>query len=245
MAPVTSAPREHCAAGSSVAHISWGVMIFAPVWIAISCVDPTSSGCPSATRMTSTFGKSGTFTGLSGFVTNGFVTMILPPGEVNRKMDHDSHSILTGPDCAGAWPAHAASIAANDPPSTQRHRLAMVSPPQFRLDGVARFDKEAAASDEATAARARMFPPVGEQTTAARRGSSPRPIRCAVAGGPWAERPLRRRARAARSVGARRYEPRPGARRRHPPGHRHAADSLPNAASTLVPGAMIERRSPL
>ena len=54
-------------------------------------------------------------TGLSGFVTNGFVTMTLPVGDVNRKIDQDSHSILTGPDCAGAWPAHPASIAADRP----------------------------------------------------------------------------------------------------------------------------------
>src|SRR5215475_10329232 len=96
-------------------HISWGATILAPLLIAISCVEPTSSGCPSATRITSTFGKSGTFTGLSGFVTNGFVTMILPPGDVNRKMDHENHSILTGPgpDCAGAGLAHPINRPAN------------------------------------------------------------------------------------------------------------------------------------
>jgi hypothetical protein len=37
-------------------------------------------------------------TGLSGFVTNGFVTTTLPVGDVNRKMDQESHSIFTGPD---------------------------------------------------------------------------------------------------------------------------------------------------
>src|SRR5262249_58876974 len=102
-------------------------MILAPVWIAISCVEPTSSPCPSATTMTSTFGKSGTFTGLSGFATNGFVTMTLPPGDVKRKIDHENHSILTGPapDWAGAWPAHAATIAANTPPISHRHPLAL------------------------------------------------------------------------------------------------------------------------
>src|SRR5215467_733729 len=105
-------------------------MILAPVWIAISCVDPTSSPCPSATTMTSTFGKSGTFTGLSGFATNGFVTMIFPPGDVKRKIDHENHSIFTGPepDCASAGPAQAATIAANTPPITQRDPLAMFSP---------------------------------------------------------------------------------------------------------------------
>jgi hypothetical protein len=78
--------------------------------------------------MTSTFGKSGTFTGLSGLVTNGFVTMTLPLGYVNRKMDHDSHSILTGPDCAGAGPADKASAVATAPPIAHRHALVMVPP---------------------------------------------------------------------------------------------------------------------
>src|SRR5262249_54011096 len=79
--------------------------------------------------ITSTFGKSGTFTGLSGFVTNGLVRMTLPPGDVKRKTDHENHSILTGPgpDCAGAWPAHAATMTANIPPITQRHPRAIVS----------------------------------------------------------------------------------------------------------------------
>ena len=81
--------------------------------------------------MASTFGKSSTFTGLSGLVTNGFVTMTLPLGDVNRKMDHESHSILTGPDWAGAWPAHAASIAA----TPRRSPSAICSPwcPPFGL----------------------------------------------------------------------------------------------------------------
>jgi hypothetical protein len=57
----------------------------------------------------------------------------LPPGDVNRKMDHENHSILTGPDWAGAGPAHAASITATAPPNTQRHPLAMMSPPSFRI----------------------------------------------------------------------------------------------------------------
>jgi hypothetical protein len=61
-------------------------------------------------------------------VTNGFVTMIFPLGDVNRKMDHDSHSILTGPDCAGAGPADKASAAATAPPIAHRHALVMVPP---------------------------------------------------------------------------------------------------------------------
>src|SRR5512134_1279759 len=84
-------------------HISNVVMILAPVLIAISSADPTSSVCPSATRMTSTLEKSGTFTGLSGLATNGLVRTTFPVGEVKRKIDHDSHSILTGPDCANAF----------------------------------------------------------------------------------------------------------------------------------------------
>src|SRR5574342_1159833 len=103
--------------------------IFAPVLIASSSVEPTSSPCPSATRMASTFGKSSSLTGLSGFLMNGFVTMTLPVGDVNRKTDHDSHSILTAFDCADAWPAHAVSVAASAPPTTQRHPLAIVSSP--------------------------------------------------------------------------------------------------------------------
>src|SRR5262245_20657355 len=133
--------RNICASGTFFgwkwfAHISWGVTTLAPVAIAISAAEPTSSGCPSATRITSAFGKSGTFTGLSGLVTNGLLRMILPLGDVNRKMDHESHSIFTGPDWAGAWPAHAASIAAATPLITQRHLLAMVPP--FRFDVLTR-----------------------------------------------------------------------------------------------------------
>ena len=146
-------------------------MILAPVWIAISCVEPTSSPCPSATTMTSTFGKSGTFTGLSGLVTNGFVTMILPLGDVNRKMDHDSHSILTGPDCAGAGPADKASIAATAPPIAHRHALAMVPPLAVRWCS-RDFDMEAAASDEGNRPRRANVPapstPAGGRSAASR-----------------------------------------------------------------------------
>src|SRR5438093_9608883 len=78
-------------------NISNGVTILAPVLRAISSVEPTTSVWPSATTTTSTFGKSATLTGLSGLVTNGFVRTTLPVGDVNRKMDHESHSILTGP----------------------------------------------------------------------------------------------------------------------------------------------------
>src|SRR3990172_4749287 len=82
-------------------------MIFAPVLRPISAAEPTSSACPSATTMTSTFAKSSTLTGLSGFMTKGFVRTTLPVGEVNRKMDQDNHSILTGPlgACAAAGAA--------------------------------------------------------------------------------------------------------------------------------------------
>jgi hypothetical protein len=105
-----------------VVHISNGVTIFAPVLIAISSVEPTSSRCPSATTITSAFGTSATFTGLSGFVTNGFVTMTLPVGEVNRKMDQDSHSILTGAVCVGAGTANATSITATRSPMSHLAR---------------------------------------------------------------------------------------------------------------------------
>src|SRR5262245_23926762 len=97
--------------------------------MAISSVEPTSSVWPSATTIASTFGKSSTLTGLSGFLTKGLVTMIFPLGDVNRKIDHENHSILTGPDWAGAGPAHAASMRATAPPITQRHPFAMMSLP--------------------------------------------------------------------------------------------------------------------
>ena len=66
--------------------------------------------------MTSTFGKSATLTGLSGFVTNGFVRTTLPVGDVNRKIDHDSHSILTGPVWASPSVGHPTSAMAMIPP---------------------------------------------------------------------------------------------------------------------------------
>ena len=75
-------------------------------------------------------------TGLSGFVTNGFVTTTLPVGDVNRKMDHDSHSILTAPDCAGAWPAQPASMTVIAPPTIQRHPLTMMSPLRFGMSSL-------------------------------------------------------------------------------------------------------------
>src|SRR5262245_38848714 len=52
--------------------------------------------------MTSAFAKSSTLIGLSGFLTNGFVRTTLPVGDVNRKMDQENHSILTGPAWARA-----------------------------------------------------------------------------------------------------------------------------------------------
>src|SRR5712691_8834517 len=77
-------------------YISKLVMILAPVARAISSVDPTSSRCPSATTMTSAFGKSATLTLLSGLVTNGLISTTLPVGEVSRKIDQENHSSLTG-----------------------------------------------------------------------------------------------------------------------------------------------------
>src|SRR5215212_8567911 len=108
-------------------------MTLAPVCKAISWVEPTSSACPSATTITSTFGKSGTLTGLSGLVTKGLVKTTLSPGEVNRKIDQENHSIFTGPllaTCVWAFPMDA--DAATDA-TTERARIArshiIASPP--------------------------------------------------------------------------------------------------------------------
>jgi hypothetical protein len=69
---------------------------------AISAVELTSSGCPSATTIASTFGKSATFTGLSGLVTKGLVRITSPLGDVRRKIDHEKYSSVTGFCCANA-----------------------------------------------------------------------------------------------------------------------------------------------
>src|ERR1700732_4646412 len=106
--------RSTCSTGTlrgsnQTLNISNEVMILAPVASAISSAEPTSSRWPSATTMASTLGKSATFTGLSGLVTNGLVRITVPSGEVNRKIDQEKNSSVTGFEAAEAATDHNAS----------------------------------------------------------------------------------------------------------------------------------------
>src|SRR5206468_1758434 len=84
--PLVQSPgldRTICSSGTfrdsnQTLYISKLVITLACVASAISAADPTSSWCPSATTMMSTFGKSSTFTGLSGLVTKGVGQHNLP-----------------------------------------------------------------------------------------------------------------------------------------------------------------------
>src|SRR5690349_8272777 len=104
--------RKTCSSGTfrgsnQTLYISKLVMILACVASAISAVDPTSSWWPSATTMASAFGKSSTFTGLSGLVTKGLMSTTLPVGDVRRKIDQENHSSFTGAPAANAVPDQA------------------------------------------------------------------------------------------------------------------------------------------
>src|SRR6185437_15797038 len=124
-------------------------MSFALVAMAISSAEPISSRWPSAMTMPSTLGKSATFTGLSGLVTNGLVRITSPLGEVRRKIDHENHSSVTGfDDCAKALPDHKAMAHPSAAPKAPAYPLCLIaSSPFMRPQRLGRAEQPSAAGD--------------------------------------------------------------------------------------------------
>src|SRR4051794_7824164 len=78
--------------------------------------------------MPSTFGKSTTFTGLSGLVTKGLVRITSPLGAVRRKIDQEKYSSVTGFCCAIASDDHSKSTHAARATKPRMQFLCIVLP---------------------------------------------------------------------------------------------------------------------